>query len=102
MPKFIVLQRDFEVIDPKQQFKLHTIEGDNRDDAWEKSDEKFASNCTQEWLMTYEEFKKNSVDEIEKGFMRQSDYTKKTQALSKEKKEYSEDDTKAMDLLKEA
>ena len=55
MPKFIVLQRDFEVINAKQQFKLHTVEGDTRDDAWEKSDESLASNCSQEWLMTPEE-----------------------------------------------
>ena len=57
MPKFIVLQRDFEVIDPKQQFKLHTIEGDTRDDAWEKSDITLAGNCSQGWVMTDEELK---------------------------------------------
>ena len=57
MPKFIVLQRDFEIINPKLQFKLHTIEGTDKDEACEKADEKFAGNSTQEWVMNYEEFK---------------------------------------------
>lgn len=43
-----------------------------------------------------------SVEELKNGYMRHSDYTKKTQALSKQKREYSEDDKKAMNLLKEA
>lgn len=43
-----------------------------------------------------------STEELKNGYMRQSDYTKKTTALAEEKKSYSDEDQAAMDLLKKA
>jgi len=52
--------------------------------------------------VTLSDGKEVSVEELTKGYMRQEDYTKKTQEVAKQKKSYSEEDTKAMELLKEA
>jgi hypothetical protein len=54
--KFIVLSRDFYST-PKKQFSLYDdVYAESQEEAWEIVEEEIATNNSQDWLMTEEEF----------------------------------------------
>ena len=54
--KFKVLSREFNTANPKEQFSIIEIEAREKEHAWEIIEAEIASNFSQDWLMTMEEY----------------------------------------------
>ncbi len=61
MKTFYVLVRDFGTSNSKKQFGLFKVEARNSEAAWEMVEGVYATNNSQEWLLTEQELKELKI-----------------------------------------